>query len=57
MTEIPKCSLCRRDRTIHGMAAYDYNPIQAITGAALGWYSGDDGELCPECMAKSMGRQ
>jgi hypothetical protein len=57
MTEIPKCSLCRRDRTIHGMDAYDYNPIQAITGAALGWYSGDDGELCPECMAKSMGRQ
>lgn len=44
----PKCSLCGRERTIDD--AYDYNPLQAMTGKPLGWYSGDDGEVCPECM-------
>jgi hypothetical protein len=48
----PKCSLCRRERTIND--AYDYNPLQAITGQPLGWYSGDDGEVCPECMTKTI---
>lgn len=52
------CSLCRRERTARGMDAYDYNPMQAITGQPFGWYSGEDGEVCPECMEMSVrGRQ
>lgn len=39
------CQLCQKQRTDEP----DYHPIQAITGAPLGWYSGDDGELCPDC--------
>lgn len=34
------------------MDAYDYNPLQVMTNQPLGWYSGDDGEVCPECMTK-----
>lgn len=49
---VPKCSLCGRERTLGD--AYDYNPIQAMTGRPLGWYSGDDGEVCPECMTKTL---
>lgn len=49
---VPVCSSCRRERTLAD--AYDYNPIQVVTGQPLGWYSGDDGELCPECMTKTM---
>lgn len=49
---VPTCGLCRRERTLAD--AYDYNPIQAITGKPLGWYSGSDGEMCPECMTKTM---
>lgn len=52
--EVPKCSLCRRERTTHGMDAYDYNPVQVLTGRPVGWYSGDDGEMCPECMTKTL---
>jgi hypothetical protein len=49
--EPPKCSSCQRERDIkRPMDAYDYNPLQAITGQPFGWYSGDDGEVCPECM-------
>lgn len=48
----PQCSACRRERTIHD--AYDYNPLQVVTGKPLGWYSGDDGELCPDCMTKTL---
>ena len=48
MPEIQKCSLCGRERTLND--AYDYHPLQALTGKPLGWYSGDDGEVCPECM-------
>lgn len=51
---VPKCSLCGRDRTYKGMDAYDYHPMQAINGQAFGWYSGDDGEVCPEDMEKSV---
>lgn len=48
-----KCSLCQRERTIHD--AYDYNPLQALTGKPLGWYSGDTGEeVCPECLTKTI---
>lgn len=28
----------------------DYNPIQLLIGQAPGWYSGDDGELCGDCL-------
>lgn len=49
---IQKCSICGRERTLAD--AYDYNPIQAITGQPFGWYSGDDGEICPEDFTKLM---
>lgn len=56
-----KCSLCRRERTMgdseHPMDAYDYSPIQALTGQPLGWYSGEDGEVCPECMRDKLVNQ
>lgn len=56
MTAIPRCGLCQRERTLgnseHPMDAYDYNPLQVLTGQSLGWYSGDDGEICPEDMEK-----
>lgn len=48
------CSMCGRERTITGMDAYDYSPLQAIAGSAFGWYSGDDGEICPEDMEKTI---
>lgn len=47
--------MCQRERTLED--AYDYNPIQVITNKPLGWYSGDDGEVCPQCMAKILERQ
>jgi hypothetical protein len=54
--KIPKCTICKRERTAgdgeHKMDMYDYNPMQVINNAALGWYSGDDGQLCPEDMEK-----
>ena len=52
--EMPKCVMCGRYRGIEGMDAYDYNPVQVITGQPLGWYSGDDGEMCPECMTETI---
>lgn len=50
--EIQKCGVCGRERTLADVN--DYTPLQAIMGAPLGWYSGDDGELCPEDMTKIM---
>lgn len=44
------CSECGKTRTTEP----DYTPIQAIMGQPLGWYSGSDGELCPEDMVKLM---
>ena len=52
---IPKCVICGRERTLQD--AYDYNPIQVITGRPLGWYSGFGVEICPEDMAKMLGGQ
>lgn len=52
---VPTCSLCRRERTIAD--CYDYNPLQVVTGSPVGWYSGDDGEVCPQCMAKTLNGQ
>ncbi len=61
MIESQKCSICGRERTLgqleHLMDAYDYTPMQLINGHLLGWYSGDDGEVCPEDMTLSMMRQ
>ena len=39
------CSSCNIERSTEP----DYSPIQAITGQPFGWYSGDDGEMCPAC--------
>jgi len=47
-----RCSLCGRERTVEDV--FDYHPLQALTGTPFGWYSGDDGEVCPECMEKSI---
>ena len=59
--QLPKCSSCQRDRSIgageHPMDAYDYSPLQMITGRPMGWYSGDDGEVCPECMEQTLRSQ
>lgn len=61
MTEIPTCMSCKRDRTTgggaHPMDAYDYSPLQVVTRQPLGWYSGDDGEMCPECMTSTLANQ
>lgn len=46
----PTCGSCGRERGLQD--PYDYNPIQVLTGFPLGWYSGDDGELCPQCMTE-----
>lgn len=58
---VPICSMCRRERTLgdseHPMDSYDYSPMQMLTGQPLGWYSGDDGEVCPECMTKTLRSQ
>lgn len=53
-TGIPTCCQCQRQRGVTGMDAYDYSALQAISGQPLGWYSGDDGEFCPECITKLM---
>lgn len=47
---VPTCGMCGRERTLED--AYDYNPIQVVSGKPLGWYSGDDGEICSEDMEK-----
>lgn len=39
------CSICRRERTDDDG---EYSPLQVFTGEPFGWYSGDDGEICPE---------
>lgn len=49
---VQKCIICGRERTVED--AYDYNPLQVVTGRPLGWYSGDDGEICPQDMEKML---
>lgn len=44
------CSMCGKKRTIEP----DYTPMQPMTGKPLGWYSGDDGEICPHDIAELM---
>lgn len=48
----PTCGSCRRERTTNDW--YDYNPIQAVTGRPLGWYNGDDGQTCGQCLTAMM---
>lgn len=54
MTGIPTCGMCGRERTLTGQDVNAYTPLQAITGAPFGWYSADDGEVCPEDMEKTI---
>ena len=49
---VPTCIACGRERTVND--AYDYNPLQVVTGQPLGWYSGDDGEICPDDMESTL---
>lgn len=55
------CALCGRTRgadlVAYPMDAYDYSAVQAIMGQPLGWYSGDDGEICPEEITEMLRRQ
>lgn len=49
-----KCSMCGRERTPED---HDYNPVTQVLmlrSEPMGWYSGDDGEMCPEDMVKMM---
>jgi hypothetical protein len=58
--EVQKCIICQRERQIgpeHPMDSYDYNPMQVVMGQPLGWYSGDDGEICPEDITKMLRNQ
>lgn len=59
----PTCSLCRRQRFSPNETGepvlqdgVDYSPVQVMTGQPVGWYSGDDGEVCPPCMSKTLGQ-
>lgn len=59
--DVPRCGMCRRRRDPlnpdRPMDGYDYSAIQVITGRPLGWYSGDDGEVCPECITRTLANQ
>lgn len=52
MPEI-QCAECARVRAV---TDEDYSPLQVVTGQPLGWYSGDDGEICGDCMSALMRR-
>lgn len=46
------CVVCGRPRDItRPKDVNDYNAMQVIANQPLGWYSGDDGEVCPEDMS------
>ena len=49
MSALPVCTSCGRERTADD---FNYSPAQVILGRAIGWYSGDDGEICGQCMEK-----
>jgi hypothetical protein len=46
------CASCRRKRTLAD--DYDYNPLQLVTGRPLGWYNGEDEQLCGQCLTATM---
>lgn len=46
------CHECHRDRTPQD---HDYDPSQPVAGTPVGWYSGDDGEICGACMTRMIG--
>lgn len=46
------CDDCGKTRTDEP----DYSPMQLLLGQPVGWYSGDDGELCPADMQKLFNR-
>jgi hypothetical protein len=50
----PVCDNCGRERTIDDV---DYSPLQVIYYGPIGWYSGVDGQICPECMTEMIERQ
>lgn len=52
MSDVQTCSSCDRQRTAQD--TIDYHPLQVFTDGPFGWYSGDDGELCPECFMAMM---
>lgn len=49
---MPVCDDCGRLRNGDDI---DYSPMQVLMGQPVGWYSGNDGELCPQCMARMVG--
>jgi hypothetical protein len=49
--ELPACASCTRRRR---EGEEDYHPFQAFAGGTLGWYSGDDGEICGDCLGAMM---
>lgn len=49
------CARCGLERTEDD--AEDYSPMQVILGEDLGWYSGDDCELCGPCTTEILERQ
>ncbi len=48
------CDICKKVRTDEP----DYSPMQLLfpNAARVGWYSGDDGEICPDDMKKLFDR-
>lgn len=46
---IPKCGSCGRERQLTDVN--DYNPLQVVMGAPIGWYHTDEeGDICGDCM-------
>lgn len=49
---IQKCDDCQRERTEDD---FDYSPMQVIiVGSTIGWFSGEDGDFCGECLTRML---
>ncbi len=46
------CDDCGRARTLAD--DYDYTPLQIGTGRPLGWFNGDNEQMCGECLTATM---
>ena len=46
------CAHCGLERTLAD--DYDYTPLQLFTGRPLGWFNGDNEQMCGDCLGKSM---